>query len=88
MPLLRYFIENYKEPEIDFILRENEITEEQNEVCESLEHIINNRIDNILINKFSNTYGIDLTIDEYLKISRIHYDLIYQLNYYSFQIKN
>jgi len=84
MPLLRYFMENYKEPEIDIILRENEITDEYNEVCESLDHIINNRIDNILINKFGNTYGIDLTIDEYLKIPRIDYDLVYQLNYFSF----
>jgi hypothetical protein len=87
MPLLRYFVDNYKEPEIIFILRESEIAEEQHEVCDSVNHIINNRIDNININKFDIRNGIDLTIDKYLQIPRINYDLVYHLSYFSLTTK-
>ena len=84
MPLLRYFVETYQEEEIGFIVRDCQIPPEENQLCDERQHLSNNRIDNISINKFDNRDGIDLTIDEYLKIERIHYNLIYHLNYFSF----
>ena len=84
MPLLRYFVETYQEEEIGFIVRDCQIPSEENQLCDERLHLSNNRIDNICINKFDNRDSIDLTIHEYLKIKRIHYNLIYHLNYFSF----
>ena len=88
MPLLRYFVETYQEEEIGFIGRDCQIPPDENQLCDEKLHLSNNRIDNICINKFDNRDDIDLTIDEYLKIERIHYNLVYHLNYFSFQIKD
>ena len=90
MPLLRYFVDHYIEPEIVFIIRESErdITEEDtNNLCQSVYHMIDNRIDNININKFDIINGIDLRIDKYLQIPRINYDLVYHLSYFSLTTK-
>jgi hypothetical protein len=74
MHLLCYFVDNYKSSD-------KKQSNFSNKSCS--DHSIDNRIDNIFINKFDDIYGIDLTIDKYLKLPRINYDLVYHLSYFS-----
>ena len=95
MPLLRIYIETYREQHSDdseysdHNSREYEIVPRfiHNSIC-SRHHPSINRIDNIYFNIFNNLEGIDLTIDEYLKVERIHFNIVYQEKYYSLSPNN
>jgi hypothetical protein len=87
MPLLRFFVETYTEEEIMFISREgDESVEEVADLCDKKEHSSRYRIDNIYFNNLDNINGIDLTIDEYVKVQRVNFDLVYQEMYDSLKI--
>jgi hypothetical protein len=87
MPLLRFFVETYTEEEIMFILREgDESVEEVADLCDKKEHSSRYRIDNIYFNNLDNINGIDLTMDEYVKVQRINFDLVYHETYESLKI--
>ena len=79
MPLLRFFAETYTEEEIMSISREgDEPVEEFTDLCDKKEHLSKYRIDDIYFNNLDNIHGIDLTIDEYVNIQRVNFNLVYQ----------
>jgi len=99
MPLLRIYVDTYREENFDDREfsdpndREDEMEPEfvRNSICYAYNphrHPSINRIDNIYFNSFNNLEGIDLTIDEYLKVERIDFNIVYQENYYSLSPNN
>jgi hypothetical protein len=87
MPLLRFFVETYREEEITSISREGEAPVlEFTDLCDKQAHLSKYRIDNIYFNNLDSTYGIDLTIEEYVKVQRVNFDLVYEEMYDSLKI--
>jgi hypothetical protein len=87
MPLLRFFVETYREEEIIDISRdEDKPLKKSTDLCDKREHHRKYRIDNIYFNNLSNIYGIDLTIDKYVKVPRVNFDLVYNYLYDSLKI--
>ena len=82
MPLLHFFVETYREEKIMLISREeDEPLMQFIDLCDKREHSSKYRIDNIYFNNLSNINGIDLTIDEYIKVKRVNFDLVYNYLY-------
>jgi hypothetical protein len=86
MPLLRFFVETYTEEEIMFISREGDEFLEVADLCDKKDHSSRYRIDNIYFNNLDNINGIDLTMDEYVKVQRVNFDLVYHETYESLKI--